>query len=69
MLRLRDLRFDDDERCALREAAATDNEADELRFPNIVFGRFFLVGFLKKFKLIVGNFIFQQCQHTNCCSQ
>lgn len=58
MLRLRVLRFDDDERCALRDiAAAVDDEAVELRFPNVVTIRFFFGGFLKKFKLIVGNFI------------
>lgn len=70
MLRLRDLGFDeeDDERCALRDTAATDAadaEADELRFPRVVIiRRFFLTGFLKKLKLSVGNFIFSQCQNT-----
>lgn len=54
MLRLRDFRFED-ERRLLR---GVDDDAVEPRFPNVVMIRFFLFGFLKIFKLKVGNFIF-----------
>lgn len=58
MLRLRDFR-PEDERRLLR----VDDEADESRLPNVVIIRFFLVGFLKKFKLNVGNFMFMIRMH------
>lgn len=60
MLRLRDFR-PEDERRLLR----VDDEADEPRFPNVVIIRFFLTGFLKKFKLNVGNFMFMMRMHEN----
>lgn len=52
MLRLRDLRPGD-----ARRLLRVDDDADEPRLPNVVTIRFFFVGFLKKFKLNVGNFM------------
>lgn len=53
MLRLRGLRLDDERRLFWR----ADEEAEEPRAPNVVIIRFFLVGFFKKFRLNVGNFM------------
>lgn len=63
MLRLRDFGFDadaDDERWALRDFAAVDDEAEDVRLPNVVMIRFFFGGFLKKFKLIDGSFMIER---------
>lgn len=53
MLRLRGLRLEDE-----RRLLCADDEAEEpLRAPNVVIIRFFFVGFFKKLRLNVGNFM------------